>query len=77
MVLETGSSRVGSPVYLVSILMPPMVVDVGALFWPIRPLIPVEVLGGWIDEPGAGAEEGPGPAWGWVNESESRSSSSA
>ena len=58
----------GSPVYLVSILTPPNVVDLGALLWPIRPLI-----GGW-EELGGGTE---GPAWGWVKDSASSSSSSA
>lgn len=77
MVVDTGSSNVGTPVYLVSILTPPNVVDVGALFCPIRPLTPV--LGGWMDEPGGGAEEVDveGPADGCVNDRESRSSSSA
>lgn len=72
MVFETGSSSVGSPVYLVSIFIPATVVVFGALLDPIRPDTPLGLFG----------REGPASALvleadGAAKERESSSSSSA
>lgn len=77
MVLDTGSSRVGSPVYLVSIFIPPTVVVLVALLLPILPDTP-ESCEERLDGPAPGVDVYPfGETDGAAKESASRSSSSA